>query len=115
MKRLFAITAMLVSVSCQPALASTGIPTDLNHAPEKFCFVAGVMSASIMERVNVGMPLEVIYRETNNLSNKQMGAYLNETATMAAQFANHSSGPVPVKEFSQWIYQRCLEGLKPKS
>lgn len=114
MKRLFAITAMLACAACQPALASTGIPTDLNQAPEKFCFVAGVMSASIMQRVNIGIPIEVIYDEVNALSDKALSVYLNETTTIAYQFSDHSSGPVPIKEFAAWNYQRCMGDMKPK-
>jgi hypothetical protein len=113
--RILAIAAMTLAASCQPVMASQIFPTNLHHQPEKFCFVAGVISASIMARLNVGYPVEYVYEEVNELDHKELSTYLNESVTLASQFAWAAKGPVPPKEFAQWNYQRCMRTIGAKT
>lgn len=106
-------TALLAIAMIQPAVAETKIPADIHLQPEKFCLVAGVISAGIMERLNVGYPKDYVYAEVNALENPQLRAYLNETVTHASQFASHSSEPIPVKQFAAWNYKRCMLVMTP--
>jgi hypothetical protein len=115
MKKALALaTSILMACLTAPAIAQSKIPSNLNQDPEKFCFVAGVISAGIMERLNVGYRQEYVYDEVNRLDQPQLRAYLNETVALAAQFAQHSSGPVEPKLFAEWNYQRCLIAMKPR-
>lgn len=109
-----AIALLAISVSV-PAMARPDIPADLHHQPEKFCLVAGVISAGIMERVNVGYNPEYVYEEMNRIDHLQLRIYLNESVTLAQQFATHHAGPVPPKEFAKWNYQRCIRAMTPKA
>lgn len=112
MKTLTAALIVLAAASCQPVMAEPKFPVDLHLQPEKFCFVAGVISAGIMERLNVGYRPEPMYAEMNRIDQPQLSTYLNETVSLAVQFANHSSEPVPPKEFAKWNYQRCMRTMK---
>lgn len=107
-------TSILMAALTAPAIAQSTIPANLNQDPEKFCFVAGVISAGIMERLNVGYRQEYVYDEVNRLDQPQLRAYLNESVTLAAQFAQHSSEPVAPKMFAEWNYERCLIAMKPR-
>lgn len=106
--------SILMAALTAPAIAQSTIQANLNQDPEKFCFVAGVISAGIMERLNVGYRQEYVYDEVNRLEQPQLRAYLNESVTLAAQFAQHSSGPVQPKWFAEWNYERCLIAMKPR-
>ena len=106
--------SILVAALTATAIAQSKIPYDLDQDPERFCFVAGVISAGIMERLNVGYRQEYVYDEVNRLEQPQLRAYLNESVTLAAQFAQHSSEPVEPKLFAEWNYQRCLIAMKPR-
>lgn len=111
MKRL--IAALALATCAMPAMADK-IPADLHMQPEKFCFVAGVISAGIMERFNVGRPIEYTYAEVNRLDQPELRTYLNESVTLAGQFYRHAGEPVEPKQFAQWNYQRCMSTMKPK-
>lgn len=106
--------SILMAALAAPAVAQSTIPANLNQDPEKFCFVAGVISAGIMERLNVGYRQEYVYDEVNRLEQPQLRAYLNETVTLAAHFNRHSSEPVDPKWFAEWNHQRCLIAMKPR-
>lgn len=106
--------SILMAALTAPAIAQSKIPHDLNQDPKKFCFVAGVISAGIMERLNVGYRQEYVYDEVSRLEQPQLRAYLNESVTLAAQFAQHSSEPVQPKWFAEWNYERCLIAMKPR-
>lgn len=115
MKTAITLAASILMASlAAPSIAQSTIPHNLNQDPEKFCFVAGVISAGIMERLNVGYRQEYVYDEVNRLEQPQLRAYLNETVTLAAQFAQHSSEPVEPEWFAQWNYERCLIAMKPR-
>lgn len=109
---LLAATLMTAAMT-SPAIAQSKIPANLHQYPEKFCFVAGVVSAGIMARTNAGYDREYLYHDVNQMEQPQLRAFLNETVTLASQFAQHSSGPVDVKMFAEWNHERCLAAMKP--
>lgn len=112
MKKIIAAAAIALA-SATTAQADSRIPADLHLHPAKFCFVAAVMSAGIMERFNVGQPIEYTYAEINRLQQEQLRTYLNETTTIAGQFYRHNGGAVDVKRFANWNHERCLRTMKP--
>lgn len=67
-----------------------------------------------MARTNAGYDREYLYHDVNQMEQPQLRAFLNETVTLAAQFAQHSSEPVEPKLFAEWNYQRCLIAMKPR-
>lgn len=95
--------------------AEPKFPADLHVNPDKFCFVAGVISAGIMERLKVGYNPEYVYEEVSRIDHKLLRIYLNETVTLAQQFSMHSRDPVPPKDFAEWNYQRCLRAMGTKA
>jgi hypothetical protein len=106
-------TSILMAALTAPAIAESKIPHDLNQDPEKFCFVAGVISAGIMDRTDAGYPREYMYSWVNKLEQPQLRAFLNETVTLADQFAKHSSEPVDKIQFATWNCQRCMAIMAP--
>lgn len=109
-----AILTLLIAALAAPEVVQSSIPKDLDKDPEKLCFVAGVISAGIMERFNVGYRKEYVYDEVNRLEQPQLRAFLNESVTIAAQFSQHSSDPVEPKAFAEWNHERCLIAMKPR-
>ncbi len=108
------IPAFIAIAMIQSAMAEPKIPADIHLQPEKFCLVAGVISAAIMDRFNAGHPKEYVHAEVNALENIQLRAYLNESVTQASQWSEHSRDPIPVKEFASWNYQRCMLVMTPQ-
>jgi hypothetical protein len=107
MKR-FAAVAIISAALSQTAMAESKIPSNLHHFPAKFCMVAGVMSAFIMERRNMGEPIEYLYEEVSQIEHKQLRDYMRETVSMTTWFDPMTPG----KWFGQWNYNRCMEAMK---
>lgn len=109
--KLIPALALSLAASCQPVMAAS-LPADLRHDPIKFCTMGAAMSAVIMMRINSGENPQVIYEEANRVSHPGLGAFLNESTTLAQQFARHSSSPVDHKLFAQWNYERCMNIMR---
>lgn len=106
--KIIAIAALALATACQPAMAESKIPSNIHHFPAKFCMVAGVMSAFIMERRNQGEPIEYLYEEASQIEQKQLRTYMLETVSMTTWFDPMTPG----KWFGQWNYNRCMEAMK---
>lgn len=112
--KLIAALLAATAISCAYAESKSPFPADLPAHPEKFCLVAGVISAGVMEKINVGYPVEVVYDDVNKLSQRELSVFMNESVTLAMQFADHSDLPIPPKQFAQWNYDRCITAMAPR-
>jgi hypothetical protein len=104
----FAAVAIIAAGLSLSAVAEAKIPSNLHHFPAKFCMVAGVMSSFIMDRRNMGEPIEYLYEEVSQIEQKQLRDYMRETVSMTNWFGPETPG----KWFGQWNYNRCMEAMK---
>lgn len=105
--RILAIATLVLSASFQPVMAETKIPPDLHKDPKKFCMLIGVLSSVIMERRNMGEPIEDLYEGVAKFEHPQLRKFLVESVSRSLQF------PPTVKEtdFGELEYQRCMRAM----
>lgn len=105
--KIIASAALALAVACQPVMAESKIPADIQKEPAKFCLLVGVMASFIMERRNLGESMESLYADAAKIEHPQLRAFVIDSVSRSLRYPAMTKGTA----FGEDEYQSCVRSF----